>query len=391
MKSTSYVMIFAAVLSASCGRKEPERVSADTGRPVPVQTAVVRSENWPALYEASGTVHARVAAIISSKVTGYIDRVAVQQGDRVAAGQILVILDSRDLDANLRRAEAAVAEASSAIPEADSAVAASKASLDLAETTFKRMEDLFTKKSISDQEHDEATAKVKAARANYEMARAKRTQLQSRIEQADQERRVAQLTRDYSRITAPFPGIVTAKSAEPGNLAMPGTPLLTIESAGGYRLDASIDESKMSSVRPGDRLNVSLEAAGCDGAARVSEIVPAVDPSSRSYTIKIDLPPVDSSGKARPCGLLRSGMFGRVYIPSGASAVIAIPQNAVVERGQLKSVFVAEDGCARTRLVTIGQRSADSIEVLSGLTAGERVITPVPAMLTDGSKVEVQP
>ena len=103
-------------------------------------------------------------------------------------------------------------------------MAAAKAGLDLAQTTFRRMEDLAAKKSISNQEFDEASARLKSAQADYEMARSRRAQLDSRMAQVDQEIRAANIMRDYARIAAPFAGVVTARSVEPGNLAAPGAP-----------------------------------------------------------------------------------------------------------------------------------------------------------------------
>jgi RND family efflux transporter MFP subunit len=342
---------------------------------------MVCSEEWPDAYEATGTVRARTASVISSKVMAYVRQVAVQVGDRVKDGQELVTLDAQDLDANVRRAEAAEAEVRSAFPEADNNVAGAKANLDLAQSTFKRMEELNSKKSISSQEFDEASARLKSAQAAYAMARAKRTQIDSKLAQVEQEIRAARIMRDYTRIAAPFSGVVTAKSVEPGNLAAPGAPLLTIEREGAYRLEASVDESKLPFVRTGQTVEVALEALDRHLTARVSEIVPAVDAASRAYTVKIDLPSLPN---------VRSGMFGRAWFPMGARKVVAIPAVAMVERGQLQSVFVIDDGVARNRLVTTGRRRAKAVEVLSGLTEGEKVVSPIPSGLADGSRVEVR-
>jgi multidrug efflux pump subunit AcrA (membrane-fusion protein) len=98
--------------------------------------------------------------------------------------------------------------------------------------------------------------------------------------------------------------------------------------------------------------------------------------------VKIDLPAIP---------LLRSGMFGRAFFPLGSRSVVVVTASAIVERGQLQSVFVADEGTARTRLVTIGQRAQDAVEVLSGLSAGEKVVTPVPTGLQDGARLEVRP
>jgi RND family efflux transporter MFP subunit len=333
------------------------------------------------VYEATGTVRARTVTVLSSKLMAYVRQVAVQVGDRVQEGQLLVTLDSQDLDTKVRGAEAAEAEVMSAIPEADNGVAYAKANLDLAQSTFKRMEELASKKSISNQEFDEASARLKSAQAAYEMARAKRTQLDSKRAGVQQEIRGASIMRDYTRISAPFSGLVTAKSVEPGNLAAPGAPLLTVEREGAYRLEASVDESRLPFVKTGQTVEVALESLDRRFPAHVSEIVPAVDAASRSYIVKIDLPAVPN---------LRSGMFGRAFFPMGARKVVTIPPQALVERGQLQSVFAIEGGFARTRLVTTGAHGQAAIEVLSGLSEGEKLVSPVPLGLTDGAWVEVR-
>jgi RND family efflux transporter MFP subunit len=341
----------------------------------------VRSQDWPDAYEATGTVRARTAAMISSRVMAYVRQVAVQVGDRVREGQELVMLDAQDLDANVRRAEAAEAEVQNAVPEAANGVAGAKANLDLAQSTFKRMEELASKKSISNQEFDEASARLKSAQAAYDMARARRSQVDSRLAQGDQEIRAARIMRDYTRIAAPFSGMVTARSAEPGNLAAPGAPLLTIEREGAYRFEALVDESKVSFVKAGEKVDVALEALDRRLSVQVSDIVPAVDAASRAYTVKIDLPAFAN---------LRSGMFGRAWFPMGTRRVVAIPPEAVVERGQLQCVFVIDNGIARNRLITTGKRQPNLVEVLSGLSEGEKVVSPIPAELVDGARVEAR-
>ena len=376
------VLLLSLALLTSCGNDAPRRSATSFSTPVAVQVSTVSTRDWPAVYEATGTVRARTIGTVSSKVMGYVQQVSVQVGDRVREGQTLVTLDARELEEGVRGAEAGRAEVQSAIPEAESAVAAAKANLDLAQATFRRIEDLAAKKSISNQEFDEASARLKAAQANYEMARSKRAQLDPRLARAEQELRSATIMREYARIAAPFSGIVTAKSVEPGNLATPGSPLLTIEQDGVYRLEASVDESRLPSARVGAAVEVALEGVERRLNARVSEVVPAVDAASRSSIVKIGLPAIPQ---------LRSGMFGRAFFPLGSRTVVVVPATALVERGQLQSVFVVEEGTARTRLVTTGRRAKDIVEVLSGVNAGEKIVTPIPVGLQDGARLEVRP
>ena len=366
---------------AGCGAAPREAHSATPATPVAVNVVTPAVQQWRSIYEATGTVRARSAAVLSAKWMGYVREVKAQVGDRVRRGELLVVLDARDLDASSSRAASAREEVRAAFPEADSAVAAAKANLDLGQATFQRQRELYGKKSISDQEFDEASARLKAAQAAYEMARAKRVQLDAKLAQAEQELRATEVTRSYAEIQAPFAGIVTAKSVDPGNLAVPGAPLLTIE-RDGYRLEAAVEESKLGAIRLGQPVSVTLDGIGLSWEARVAEIVPAVEAASRSYTVKIDLPAALA---------VRSGLFGRAAFQLGSRAVLAIPAGAVTERGQLQSVFVADGGAARTRLITLGERVKDQVEVLSGLHAGERVIFPVPQGLSDADRVEVRP
>jgi RND family efflux transporter MFP subunit len=365
---------------AGCS-ESPREVTPSKTPTVAVSVVPVAEQPWPSIYEATGTVRARTSAVIAAKLLGYVREVKVQAGDRVREGQLLVTLDARDLDVNSRRAEAALDEVRSSVPESDGAVAGAKANLDLAQATFQRMQELWNKKSISNQEFDEASAKLKAADAAYQMARARRAQLDAQAARVQQDVRSTEVARSYAEITAPFAGVVTAKSVDPGAMAVPGAPLLTIEREGAYRLEVSVEESRVTAIRVGQPVSVTLHGVDRRLDARVSEIVPAVDAASRSYTVKIDLPSMPT---------LRSGAFGRASFSLGSRSPLTIPTGAVTARGQLQSVVVAENGLAHTRLITAGQQSKDQIEVLSGLTAGEMVIFPVPSGLADGAAVEVQ-
>lgn len=392
MQHRIWISIPLAIGLAGCGDAPPEKASAPAPTAVAVSTVPASAENWPSIYEATGTVRARTSAVISARIMGYVREVNVQAGDRVREGQLLANIDARDLDVNARRADAARDEVRTAMPEADGALASAKANFDLAQATFLRMRELFDKKSISNQEFDEASARLKASQAAYDMAKARRTQLDSKLAQADQEVRSTEVTRSYAEVHSPFAGVVISKSVEPGNLAMPGAALFTIEREGAYRLEAAVEESKLATIRVGHAAAVTLDglARSQDDRskdnrpidARISEIVPAVDAASRAYTVKIDLPPLSG---------LRSGMFGRAAFPLEPRALVSIPVTALVERGQLQSVMVADQGIARVRLITTGEMRNARIEVLSGLAAGEMVIVPIPPGLLDGARVEVRP
>ncbi len=366
---------------ASCGEAPPPK--PETAAPAAnVSTVTVARQAWASTHEAVGTVRARAETVVVSRVMAYVREVKVRAGDRVQGGQPLVLLDARDQDAALLQAQAALQEARSAISEADSGAAAAQAQMQLAQVTFKRMEDLFQKKSISHQEFDEASARLKMAQSNHAMALSKRRQLDEKIRQAEQGVKSAENMRGYAEIRAPFAGIVTARTVEPGTLATPGMPLLTLEQEGNYRFEAQVEESRLLSVRLGQPVEVRLDALERSLEARVAEIVPAVDAASRAFLVKLDLPRVPG---------LRSGVFGRAVFSEGTQEVLTVPAGAVRVQGQLRSVLVAEGSVARSRLLTAGREREGQVEVLSGLNPGERVIFPLPEKLTDGARVEVRP
>lgn len=376
-----YYALTALLFVAGCGSEPADKTVSTPVTPLRVETVAVAETDWPSTYEATGTVRAKTTATISSKLMGYAREVRAQIGDGVRAGQPLVVLDARDLDTSVTRAEAGREEVKSAIPEAESAVALARSQLDLAQATFHRMQDLLDKRSITNQEYDEASARWKAAQAVLDMAVAKRTQLDAKMAQIEQEVRAAGIQRGYSEIIAPFSGTIITKSIDPGTLAVPGAPLFTIERDGAYRLEASVEESRLSMARVGKTVSVMIDGIDRTFPARVAEVVPSVDAAARTGTVKINLPSLPE---------LRSGLFGRALFDTGGRKVLTVPSAGVLERGQLQSVYVAENNIAHTRLVTVGTRVNDRVEVLSGLNQGDRVIVPIPTGLADGAPIEVR-
>lgn len=379
-------LIFAAagaltlLLSGCGGEKAPEKKTEN--RPaVAVTLAKAEDRPIPEVYEATGTVKARVSSVLSARVMGYVREIRVEAGDSVTAGQVVALLDAKEIDTGLRQAEAARNEARSALPEAANAIAAAQAQLELAEATYQRMKTLHDQKSVTAQEFDETAARRRMAQASLEMARARRAQLEQKIRQADEAVSQAAVMKGYTQVTAPFAGIVIERKAEPGMLAAPGMPLVVLEQAGGYRLEVAVEESRLAQVKRGMAVEVQLDAAQVPLEARIEEIVPALDAGSRSFTVKIGL----------RGGLLRSGMFGRARIPMGEKKALTVPAAALVRQGQVEKIFVVEGGVARLRLVTAGAAHGNAVEILSGLSAGEQVVAPVPASLEDGSKIEVRP
>jgi membrane fusion protein, multidrug efflux system len=369
----------AVLTTAACSRHDLRVAAASPEqRASAVEVETIRTTGITDVYRASGTVRARYSAVIAARIAAGILEVRVHSGDRVHPGQTLIALDRRDLEACVRRSEAARVEADSAIAEAENAVQAARANFELARVTHRRFQDLLAKDSVSRQEFDESQARLASAEAALEMAASKRRQVEARRSQAEAEVAAARVTLGYATLTAPFAGLVTDRKADPGSLTTPGVPLLTLEREDDLRLEASIDESRLGLARIGERLAVELEGLNRTVMGRVAEIVPSVDSSTRTITAKIDLPSTPG---------LRSGMFARAAFAASERQALVVPQSAVLDRGQIRCVYVVDGDTAHLRFVTLGEGRDNGREVLSGLTAGERIIVAPPPLLTDGSRI----
>jgi RND family efflux transporter MFP subunit len=271
-------------------------------------------------------------------------------------------------------------EAGAAIAAGRQAVIAAEAQLALAAVTHERYQTLLSKKSASRQEYDVADAGLKAAQASVEQARASTAQAEARMAQAAAQLASAETMLSYGRISAPMAGVVTERFVDPGDLASPGMPLLEIEQTGEYQLEAAVPESLISALRVGQQVGIAIESLGESGPTegRIAQINPAADAASRTFTVKVAL--------GSPAGL-RSGLYGQLLLPGAERSGLSVPSSAVVSRGQIQSVFTVEDATARLRLVTLGDLLDGRYGVLSGLTAGDRVVLD-PADITDGSPVE---
>jgi RND family efflux transporter MFP subunit len=332
-----------------------------------VQLVTIERKALPEVVESVGTVHAAEEAQVSAQTMGTIIAVKVREGDLVHRGQVLAVLDDAQSRAGLERAQAAVSAAQHEVQAANTDAV-------LAQSTLKRYETLYARKSVSPQEFDEIRTRAQASDARSESATSVEVQAKAALSQA-------QTALDYTRIRSPFDGVVTARRMDPGSLAAPGMPILTVESGGRFRLEADLDERNLAFAHVGETVPVSLDALGTSTLpGKVVQIVPAANPASRSFIVKIELP---------PNGQIRSGLFGRVRFARGQRDTIIVPSAALISRGQMQSVYVVgNDNIASLRYITIGPNLDGSVEVLSGLTPGDRVVLSPGERELGGKKVE---
>jgi RND family efflux transporter MFP subunit len=333
-------------------------------------------------FEAGGVVRARNTAAVASRLMAPIVAVHVAPGDRVRRGAPLVTLDNREIEANRSRAAAALASAVEAARAAESDLQGAHAAATLAHATHDRIRTLHDKRSATPQELDQAASARDGADALLSAARARVAGASAAREAARAATDAAAITASYAVLTAPFDGLVIERSADPGVMATPGLPLVTIEDATGFRLEVAMDEARAADVAVGQAARVQIGDAASSthwtGEARISEIA-RVDPASHSFVIKLDLP----SGPS-----LRSGQFGRARFAGPARRTLVIPASAAIRRGQLTFVYaVNPEGRAVLQPVSPGAEAGDRIEVLAGIREGDRVVTDPPPSLSDGTAV----
>jgi RND family efflux transporter MFP subunit len=365
---TLFLVLIPTLFVGSCSNQAKQSAQVpETVRNVSLVEAQER--NMPDVFEAVGTVQAAQTSTLASQMMGNIVEVRAHEGDRVQRGQVLAAIDNSQPRAALDRATAATTASQQQLAAAGSELA-------LADSTLKRFQTLYERKSVSPQEFDEVKARQQAALARRDMAVANQEQANAALAQA-------RAALEYTQIRAPFDGVVSEKKADVGTLASPGTPIFTVEDVRRYRLAAPINESDLSLVRVGQPLPVLIDAFGTEVLkGKVVEIVPAADPATRSFLIKIELP-----ADAR----LRSGLFGRVQFSRGERRALFVPQTAIVQRGQLQGVFLLDQNkIATLHYVTVGKPIQSQIEVLAGLQSGDWLVATPGTLELDGKRIEAQ-
>ena len=361
--------VFTLPVLTGC-RHDAAPVNAASATVTGLQVAEVRTAQIPETSPAVGTVQAKESARLSAQVVGRVNAVLVQEGDNVRAGQVMVRLDST-------QARAGVDQAQSSVGTALHQLEAAKAQAALAASTLERYQMLCEQKSVSPQEFDEvarrseeASAQLAAAQANLDAQKASASS--------------ANVFAGYSTITAPFAGVVTARHVDPGALASPGVPLIDIDRAGTLQLVVTVDESLLNRLQPGSALPVSIPYAEPDPVtARIAQIVPVADAASHSFLVKLDLP-------ASPH--LKAGMYGTASLGGAVRSVILVPRSAVIGHGSIRSVWVTDSQhLASLRYVSLGSQMGSDMEVLSGLSAGEKVVLSPGDRELGGSRVEATP
>jgi RND family efflux transporter MFP subunit len=326
-------------LMLGCSRKHAGPPAEEKLPVASVRAQAVQNLRRVATEEVVATVRPKLSASIASKISGTIQQMLASPGQSVKRGDPLVQIDAREIQARLDQAQAVREQARKDVD---------------------RFTRLLKENALTQQEFDAA---------------------QSRFRVADATVTEAQTMLGYTRILAPFDGIVTVKRADVGDLATPGKPLLDLEDPATLRLEADVPEALIDKIRLDQQLKVNIPNVSGAVQGTVTEVAPIADPASRTFRVKLDLPPTPG---------LRSGLFGRVAVPVAEVEAIRVPAGAVVVRGQMEIVFVVADRRAQLRLVKTGKQVGAEVEIVAGLSPGEQMVVEGAARLQDGQPVEVK-
>lgn len=339
IRNLFFVIPIVLIVLVGCGGEKPEAPAAKAPAPAPrmVRTAAVETAGGGTV-TVPATVAARQSATLASRIQAAVRELSRREGERIAAGAVVVRLDDGALRAGVTAAEAQVATAES----------------DLA-----RMQGLAKVGAATPREVEEASARAAAARAMLTGARENLS---------------------YAVLRSPFSGVLAARRVEVGDVVSPGQPLVEIEGSGGLELRATLSAEESRALSPGAEVEARVDGVPEALTARVTALSPAGDPATHRFELRADLPAEDG---------LRSGLFARLILPAPArqEESLTVPAAAVFTRGGLTGVFVAaEEGkVARLRWIAVGAPAGDSIEVRAGLEAGERVVLDPGGDLADGA------
>ena len=336
----SFFILAPVLLLGGCGAKpaSPQGELQNKGA-VSIRAQAVRVGPQAVFEEVVGTVRAKLRATLEARVSGSILEMPIVLGQTVKAGDLIARLHVPEVQARLEQAQA---------------------NLQQAEKDWQRVSGLFAQQAVTRSEYDATEARNQVAKAAVAEAQA---------------------MAGYMEVRAPFDGVVTRKSADVGDLATQGKSLVDLEDPAALQLETDVPEAIAGQIQRGASLRIRLDDRGGETSGTVSEISPAADPQSRTFKVKLDLPPKPT---------LMPGRFARLMVPLGESQSMFVPGSAVIERGQLEMAFVVSNQHAQMHLVKTGKRLGDEVEILSGLDAGDAIVVEGTAQLVDGQSVIVK-
>jgi multidrug efflux pump subunit AcrA (membrane-fusion protein) len=398
-----HVVIAACIAAAGCARQEAPEAEA----PAPVQVAPARQEAIRRLVDADAVLFPRDQSAIVPKISAPVERFLVKRGDHVKKGQLLAVLENRDLAATAAESKGQVVQAEAnfkstegaAIPEAvvkaRSDVDAGRQQLDAARKLLESRQGLFKQGALARRQVDEAQVAYAQAEAQFASAREHLRALENVSREAQIRTAEAQLQSarahyqsstaqlGYSEIRSPIAGIVADRPLYPGEMAGAGAPLLTVIDISRVVARANVPQALAAQVKVGDSATITADA-GVELPGKVSVVSPATDPGAA--TVQVWVEAGNPGERLRPGGSVRVSIVAAT-IPNA----VVIPPAAILpgDDGAPAVAVVGSDAVAHLRKVTLGVREPGKVQVLSGVSAGEQVVISGGVGLEDKGKVRV--
>ncbi|TSA05933.1 MAG: efflux RND transporter periplasmic adaptor subunit [Deltaproteobacteria bacterium] len=346
----------------------------------PVAVMVVKKVEVQGKVHGPGTVQSKVPVAVSSKITGILEKLNADQGDRVKKGQLLAELDSIELRAREAAAQAAKNRAQRELARAQADMVKAQANLGLAQSNYRRDMEVFKPGYISQAAFDTTKAQLKVAESEVNAFQATVTALQAAVKQAESETHAAEALHNYTRILAPMDGLITSRKAEVGTIVAPGTPIFQMVDLDQVWVAAWIDLAQVAQLREGQPAHITLRS----GRVFQGQVV-RINKEGDTVTRELE---VDVKFEKLPEPLV-IGEEAEVNIATGRIMALAVPLTAITERDNKTVVLVVEQGRLVFRPIKAGLNDGKRIAILEGLKEGDLVVAQ-PANLKPGTRVQPQ-
>ena len=393
--SVSGVMVCAAaaaLLSAGCGA-EATGAAAPPPAAVAVKAAPVQPEDIDRFLRVTGSLAADEQAEVAAETGGRVIATPIERGSRVSAGTVLVRISGAEAEASLREAEANAAQIEARLglaagepfdPSRVPEVLNAKASLDWAEADFNRIKALLDQKVVSESEFDQKRTAMQAAQQQYQTAQNGAQQSYRSLQAARARVDLARKAAADTVVRAPFDGLVAERVVSTGDYVTRGTKVATVVRIDPLRVELTVPEQFLSEVKEGQPVKLTVDAyPGENFAARVRFVSPALKTDQRALTVEAIAPNRD--------GRLKPGLFATAFLQKPAAApALLVPASAVETLAGTSRVYVINGGTAEERIVTLGERVGERVELASGVKAGERIVINPRGKLADGTRVQIE-
>ena len=360
MKKTITSITFLSLIGLTTSCSKSEEKTATELPAISVTINETAGSNSGKYVTASGKIEAENSANISTRMMGYVTSVKVKTGQKVSKGQLLATISNTDLQAKKAQTEAGITQAT--------------AVYNSAKRDYDRFVVLFSQKSASQKEMDDMTTHFEMAKAGLETAKQMKNEVMAQF--------------SYTNITAPFSGTVTGTFVKEGDMANPGMPIVSVEGASKLQAVVMVSESEISNIKNGMTTDVNIKSLDKTVKGKVVEVSTSARNTGGQYIVKIDLDKTEN---------VLSGMFVNAVFPIEKSVekttndLVLIPQEAIITQGQLKGIYVVNDNnTAILRWLRLGKTYGNNIEVLSGLSSGEKYVISADGRLFNGAKVSVK-